>query len=103
MLSESETRYPDDDHLTLPEAAATLPGRPHLSTLHRWRLRGVRGVRLRTCLVGGRRYTTRRWLREFSEATTAAAEETPTATSTPRADRQRAIRAAEAELAADGI
>jgi hypothetical protein len=35
--------------LSLTEAAALLPGRPHVSTLHRWRLRGVRGVKLLAC------------------------------------------------------
>lgn len=42
--------------LTFAEAAKRLPGRPNLSTLHRWRLAGVRGVKLETCLIGGKRY-----------------------------------------------
>jgi len=40
--------------LSLLDAAKQLPGRPHVSTLYRWRIRGVRGVRLETVLVGGR-------------------------------------------------
>ena len=104
MRSEKiETPSSDDEHLTLAQAAATLPGRPHLSTLHRWRLRGVRGVRLRTCLVGGRRFTTPRWLREFCAASTAAGDELIAPPSAPSRDRERAIRAAEAELDAAGI
>ncbi|MBA3485210.1 MAG: DUF1580 domain-containing protein, partial [Pirellulales bacterium] len=43
--------------LTLSEACNELPHRVHLSTIQRWRLRGVRGCRLQTCLIGGRRYT----------------------------------------------
>ena len=31
--------------------------RVHRSTVHRWRLRGVRGIKLATLLVGGIRYT----------------------------------------------
>jgi len=93
----------DDEHLTLPEAAKSLPGRPHLSTLHRWRLRGVRGVRLQTELIGGRRYTTRRWLREFRAATTAAGDPHAAPATAPTRDRERSIRAAEAELDAAGI
>jgi hypothetical protein len=40
------------------EAPKHIPSRPHISTLHRWRLRGVRGRRLETFLSGGRRFTT---------------------------------------------
>jgi hypothetical protein len=39
------------------EAAKEVPGRPHVSTLIRWWQRGVRGVKLETVVVGGRRYT----------------------------------------------
>jgi hypothetical protein len=57
--------------LSLPAAAASLPGRPNLSTLHRWRLRGVRGVRLETCRIGGRRYTSTEALQRFAQACSA--------------------------------
>ncbi|TWT86244.1 hypothetical protein Mal64_37830 [Pseudobythopirellula maris] len=90
-------------YLTLAQAAAELPGRPHLSTLHRWRLRGVRGVRLRTCVVGGRRFTTHRWLRDFRDATTAAAAPGATDATATAPRRESAIRRAEDELARDGI
>jgi hypothetical protein len=88
--------------LTFSEAAAILPGRPHVSTFHRWRLRGVHGIKLSTYLVGGRRYTTRRDLEVFVAATTAAAEgEAPPA----RTSRQhmRAVEAAERQLRAARI
>ena len=51
-----------------------LPGRPHLATLHRWRVRGIRGVRLETLLIGGRRFTSLEALRRFTSAVTAAAD-----------------------------
>jgi hypothetical protein len=64
----------DETLLTLQAAAASLPGRPHISTLHRWRLRGVRCVRLEPCLVGGTRYTSREALQRFVDAITIAAD-----------------------------
>lgn len=83
------------------KASHLLPGRPHISTLHRWRLRGVRGVRLQTCLVGGRRYTTSEWLAEFIKASSlAVAPEMPTQITSRR---EAAIRAAERELDEAGI
>jgi Protein of unknown function (DUF1580) len=47
-----------DEHLTLSDAAKSLPSRPHLSTIWRWATRGVRGHKLETLVIGGRRYTT---------------------------------------------
>lgn len=60
--------------LTLREAAKSLPNRPHISTVHRWRLRGVRGVKLETCLLGGSRVTSREALTRFSHAITKAVD-----------------------------
>lgn len=40
-------------------------GRPHINTIRRWAGRGVRGVRLRTWLVGGRRYTSIQAIAQF--------------------------------------
>ncbi|MGD0896640.1 MAG: DUF1580 domain-containing protein [Thermoguttaceae bacterium] len=82
---------------SLADTAKTLPGRPAISTLHRWRLRGVRGVRLETCLIGGRRFTSREALERFISATTAAANGERPPTRTPR-QRQRAIDQAERDL-----
>src|SRR5687767_7252563 len=61
-----------DQYLTLNEAAALLPGRPHISTLHRWRTRGVRGIKLRTVLIGGHRHVSIAELHRFIEATTSS-------------------------------
>ena len=46
-------------------------------TVWRWRKFGVRGVRLETFMLGGRRYTTRESHRRFVERTTAAANGEP--------------------------
>ncbi len=58
----------ESEALTLADAARTLPGRPNTSTLFRWQTRGVRGIRLETMLVGGRRFVTRAALDRFFEA-----------------------------------
>lgn len=64
----------DRRYLTLKEAAAILPGRPHVSSLHRWRTRGVRGVRLCTQLAGGRRVVEIAELERFLDAVSAAGD-----------------------------
>ncbi len=69
------------------------------STVWRWSLRGVRGVKLETFSVGARRFTTAEAFGRFVHGTTAAAQgEQPQV----RTNRQRAaaIAQAEAELAA---
>ena len=88
---------------TLAEAARTLPGGAvHVSTIHRWRMKGVRGVRLETFLRGGIRYTTDEALERFFAAITAAADGDATPVRTSR-KREREIAAAERELAEAGI
>ena len=86
-----------ENMISLVEAARSLPGRPHASSLYRWCRKGVRGVKLQTWLVGGRRYTTIAALEQFIAATTAAADGEPALPRTPR-QRDRAIHAAEQEL-----
>ncbi len=49
--------------------AATLEG-VHVSTLHRWRLKGVRGVKLETCRRGGSRCTSLQALQRFHDEIT---------------------------------
>jgi hypothetical protein len=58
--------------LRLNEAAKRLPGQPHRSSLERWTHDGVRGRRLETVLIGGRRYTSLEALQRFAAATSAA-------------------------------
>lgn len=57
--------------LSLPTAAKSLPGRPHLASLYRWFQRGVRGVRLETILIGGKRFTSHEAIQRFADRLTA--------------------------------
>ena len=65
--------------LPIPKAGKEMPGEPHRSTVWRFALRGVRGVRLETVVCGGRRFTSREAIRRFIAATTAAANGEPPA------------------------
>lgn len=56
--------------LTFKQASAVSPGHPHTQTLNRWCKDGIRGVRLESCLVGGRQFTTREALDRFITAVT---------------------------------
>lgn len=71
-------------------------------TAWRWAMKGVKGIRLETIMVGGIRMTTRPALARFFAAVTAAADGTaiPSRTS---AQRERAIARDAAELEAAGI
>lgn len=82
---------------TFPEAARSLPHPVHISCLHRWRLAGVHGVKLETCLIGGRRYTSTEALERFVTATTAAAAGERPPSRSP-AKREREIRRCAAEM-----
>jgi hypothetical protein len=62
--------YFEERLLTLGQAAKLLPGRQPgkpiaVVTVSRWCLRGLRGTRLRSVMVGGRRCTTKKWIKEF--------------------------------------
>ena len=82
------------------EATRAFPGRTLcLQTLHRWRLRGVRGVRLETCLVGNLRFTSREAISRFLAAQNV--DEQP-AEITP-SQRRRQSQAARKELERIGI
>lgn len=88
--------------LTFSQATKYLPGNPHISTIHRWRLRGVRGHKLESILVGGRRFTSRQALERFAAKTTAAADGEQPPISSPRQQR-RAYETADRELREAGI
>jgi hypothetical protein len=62
-----------DSFIPIKDAPKHIPGRPNLATVYRWFQRGVRGVKLQTVCVGGRRFVARTALDEFISATTAAA------------------------------
>jgi hypothetical protein len=58
-----------DELVPLSKAGCLFPGKPvHPNTLTRWRLHGVKGVRLRCYRVGARWYTSARWVGEFLAA-----------------------------------
>lgn len=85
--------------LSLSEAAASCPGRPNITTIWRWCLRGCRGVRLESFVRGGRRFTTAEALERFIAGTTAAADSRNSwpATPSPVPTRTRRKEIAEAE------
>lgn len=58
-----------EDLLSFCDAAKQIPGRPHKLTIHRWAKEGVRGVRLETVLICGKRYTSKAALNRFFNAT----------------------------------
>jgi hypothetical protein len=61
-------------YLSLSQAARTLPGHTHPSTLWRWINKGVAGVRLRAVRIGRRVFTTQTWIEDFIQSCTAAGE-----------------------------
>lgn len=80
--------------ITLAQAARLIPGREpgrkiSIDSIWRWCIRGVRGVRLRSVLIGGRRFTTRQWLLEFIETRSRLSEAEPLTVQLPRTVRQR--------------
>ena len=87
--------------MTFSEASKKIPGRPHVSTLHRWRQCGVRGVKLETCLIGGRRFTSQQAVERFVQAMTD--DDGHPAVVTTSTKRELEIRAAERELDKHGI
>src|SRR5262245_53603906 len=101
MIDESE------DLMTIAQAAKTIPNRAggrgvNKSTVWRWLLRGVHGVRLETALRGGVRFTSKQALQRFFAASTAAADSVPLDLC-PVFQQRRAHEAAERELAAAGL
>jgi hypothetical protein len=89
--------------LTFAEFAASLPNRPNISTVHRWRLRGCRGVKLESIMLGGTRFTSQEAGQRFFNKITAVADGTAQPEARTSTQRERAISRAEAELEAAGI
>jgi len=91
--------------LSLPAAVEEATGqRPHPSTLHRWRILGIKGVKLVTLRCGGRRLCSVESVRRFLDGVTEATDG-PQPSTQARTSRQRqaAIDRAEAELDRAGI
>ncbi|HET6323627.1 MAG TPA: DUF1580 domain-containing protein [Planctomycetaceae bacterium] len=60
--------------LSLSEVSRLLPSKPNPATLWRWHKVGCYGIRLKTLLVGGRRFCERREIDAFIERVTQARE-----------------------------
>jgi len=77
-----------------------LPGSVSLATLHRWRTRGIRNVKITTFMRGGRRWVTRQAVQQFLGDVTSAADNGFHMVVLPTSDA--ALLAAERDLEADG-
>ena len=84
----------NDDLLTLRQATAHVPGRPHISTVFRW----MASDKLESVKVGGKRFTSRAAIHKFIENCTGRK-----LSSHPTQKRKAQISEAERELARDGI
>src|SRR5262245_5909542 len=88
--------------VTFSQACHVIPGRPHISQIYRWSLRGLRGMRLEWVQVGGRRFTSHEALQRFFNSLTEqrTGEAIPTSSGKARqAQVQRVIQ----ELEEDGF
>ena len=54
-----------DKLISINEVAKRLPGKVAISTIHRWAMKGVNGVKLKSVRVGHRRYVTQEGIDEF--------------------------------------
>jgi len=63
-----------DQLISFGEISRMLPSRPNPATLWRWHRVGCYGVKLRTLLIGGRRFCERQELDAFIERVTQARE-----------------------------
>lgn len=98
----------NEEVVTLSQATEYVPARGrankvHVSTIYRWALRGIGGVRLETVMVGGTRCTSVEALLRFFDRLTAAADGTSTSSPATSRHRKAQVRAAERELEAAGI
>ncbi len=102
-LELSMVNVANESLLTLAQARSEFPGRERqgLATLHRWRLKGVRGVRLETILIGGLRYTSREAIERF--ITTQNAADAPVLPGITATQRRRQAEAAQRALQDAGI
>lgn len=91
-----------DTWIPFAKACRLVPGRVSLSTLHRWRLHGVRGVRLRSWKVGGRRFTSPAAIQEFIRELTRVQDGAAPPQSGQEAPDER-VRRAERELDREGV
>jgi len=90
--------------ISFPDAAKVLPAasRPSYATFWRWWRRGVRGVKLETLLIGGKRYTTAEAMQRFVAALSAPDSSRCPLRSTP-VRRDRSQISIEAKLRGEGV
>ena len=92
--------------ITLEHAAKSFPGNrgrhTHISTVYRWANSGIRGVRLETMVVGGRRYTSEEAIARFIDILSASATDACPTLRSP-ASRQRGYDQAGKELDREGL
>lgn len=77
--------------------------RPHPATWQRWIRKGLKGQRLKTMLVCGRRKTSVENVLQFFERVTAAADDPTQRSKQTTRQREAAIERAERELEQEGI
>ena len=75
--------------------------RASLASLHRWRLKGVRGVKLETVLICGLRYTSKEAIARFIAAQNA--DDVPAAPAITPTQRRRQAQAAQRALQEAGL
>lgn len=95
----------EEDLITFTELAKALPcrraGRPvHVSTIHRWRSRGIKGLRLEAVRVGGAWHTSWAAFARFSAELTVLAEKSDVVM--PRRSAKQAVNKAGQQLERDG-
>ncbi len=73
-----------EDLIPFQKASHVIPGNPSVCALHRWRLSGVRGAKLETLLVGGKRFTSSEAIARFIAAQNADQQPTPAFTAKQR-------------------
>lgn len=89
------------EHLiSLSQAAKAVPSRPGLRTVWRWVLNGVRGRKLDSVVIGGRRFTTTEAVSRFLDGCN---PNLCTPTESPSGARQRELEGVDAELAQLGL
>ncbi len=94
----------EENLISFRELAASLPSRRenrpiHISTLHRWRSRGVRGIKLEATRVGGAWCTSWEAFRRFCDRLTAIESQPEVAVTKP--GNRSSHKAAEKALDAD--
>ncbi len=65
VFLQSQDNGDPPEIISLPEAASLIASRPSLATLYRWISRGVKGKRLQSVAIGGRRMIRRGDLERF--------------------------------------